>query len=405
MPDDAFSARVVHCEGAKLSTPILVISDCPSQSSGLARITRDLCTLIATMPEFRVATLGWMGTGSHRLPFHTYHMHSKEFGELSLPSVWDEWSQGEAGIVLTIWDLSRLLWLARPEFCEIEETKKWLEWARGRKFSLWGYVPVDSTGPNNRLTAMSAEVLTGMDRVLAYSPFAEGIIRNTIGNEAAEYKGIEWAPHGINTKVFAPGPVEKSSVPLIGAIGTNQSRKNWGLVASTCAGLVEHFKGNVKLWWHLDRDVNYWNIQALVTDFQLGEYVEVTYPPQEDHWLVEQYRKCDVTLHPGNGEGFGYGIFESLACGTPAIHGDYAGGASILNTCGLVDLLVQPRAWYLEGQFNCLRPVFDPRDWVEKVVEVLGRAPQNYSASVEHLGWNKLATVWKKWLREGLGNE
>lgn len=93
-----------------MSTPILLISDCPSQFSGLARITRDLATVLAAMPEFRVATLGWMGTGSVRLPFHTYHMQPDEFGERSLPQVWDEFSQDEPGIVMTVFDLSRILW-------------------------------------------------------------------------------------------------------------------------------------------------------------------------------------------------------------------------------------------------------------------------------------------------------
>lgn len=184
--------------------PILLIGDCPSQASGLARITRDLATLLASMPEFRVATLGWMGTGSARLPWTQYHMQAQEFGELSLPAVWDEFSRGAIGIVMTVWDWSRLVWLARPELCEIESTRTWLVKARQEKFKLWGYVPLDATGVNGRLTVMAKHTLLGFDRLLAYTPWARDVIAGTIGVEAAEARGLAWMPHGLNMKVWKP---------------------------------------------------------------------------------------------------------------------------------------------------------------------------------------------------------
>src|SRR5262249_42129739 len=143
---------------------------------------------------------------------------------------------------------------------------------------------------------------------------------------------------------------------------------------------------------------------ALIADYQLGELVELTYPPVDDGWLAEQYRRCDVTILPSLGEGFGLPIFESLACGVPCVHGDYAGGASILRTCGLDDLLVGTDSWRIEGQTNNLRPVYDPRVWIEKVVEVLDNrdAVVDYAACVDHLSWMKLGHCWKRWFREGL---
>lgn len=416
-----------------MSTPILLLSDCPSQHSGLSRITRDLGTLLASMPEFRVASLGLMGVGDSRLPFHTYHLHSVEFGELSLPGVWDEWSQGEPGIVMTIFDLSRVLWLARPEFAEDEGLREWLTDARRRKFKLWGYVPVDATGPGNRLTAMSRDCLLGMDRLLAYSPWAEGVIRNTIGSEAADARGLTWMPHGLNTRTFAPMPTltnvtnvtnvthaaadglssqpggGDTHVPCIGVVMTNQMRKDWALAAVVCAGLMERLKGRVRLWWHVDLPVRSWNMHALIADYHLGEYVELTTPPASDQWMAEQYRRCDLTLLPSLGEGFGLPIFESLECGVPCIHGDYAGGASIMSSCGLADLLVGPVQWRMEGQHNCVRPVFDPQDWVSMAMTVLNEKwrqqflPQPLQSYVEHLSWMKLGHIWKRWFKEGLG--
>src|SRR6266704_2503964 len=187
--------------------PILMISDCPSQQSGLARITRDLCTLLASMPEFRVATLGKYGLGSSRLPWQQYQMQADEWGNVSLPMAWDEFSQDRPGIVMTIWDVTRLLWLARPEYCEDEGLHSWLQDRRRRRFRLWGYIPIDATGLHNRLSAMSKECLLGFDRLLAYSPHGMSVIRNTIGESEAEKRGLEWLPHGLNLKTFSLRPV------------------------------------------------------------------------------------------------------------------------------------------------------------------------------------------------------
>lgn len=413
--------------------PILILSDCPSQSSGLARITRDLATVLAADPSLRVATLGLQGTGSSRLPFQTYHLHYGEFGELSLPAVWDEWSQGEPGVVFTIWDLPRVLWLARPEFVEDQVLRSWLQFARRSKFKLWSYVPVDATGPYNKLTAMAHDALLGIDRVLAFTPWARDVIARTIGNEEAAKRGLDWLPHGLNLRTFSPRPVYtpptctrdntcketadgSSSQPSgvqkdahgtgivrVGCVMTNQTRKDWGVAVAACAGLVERRKGNVRFWFHVDTRERHWSLDALVADFQLGEYVEISSPPAEDKWLAEQYRKCDLTILPSS-EGFGYPLFESLACGVPCLHGAYAGGGSLLEAFGLGNLLVQPRTWRLEGAHNSLRPVFEPADWVEAMELVLTRPnePAELASRIEHLSWDKLGKTWRKWFHDGL---
>ncbi len=190
----------------------------------------------------------------------------------------------------------------------------------------------------------------------------------------------------------------------MGAMGTNQVRKDWGLVATTCSELVRRLDGHVRFWWHIHVALHEWSVNALLADFGLNGYVEVTHPPVTDEWLAKMYRSCDVTLHPGLGEGFGLPIFESLACGVPPIHGDYAGGASILKTMPLGQLLVAPRQWRLEGQHNCIRPVFDANDWADKVQEILALEvkPESWAAQSVHLNWENLQWPWRKWMLEGL---
>lgn len=391
--------------------PILILGDCPSQTSGLARIVRDLATLLSGTDEFRVATLGLGGTGSCRLPFHTYHLHRQEFGEISLPVVWGEWSQGERGIVLAVWDLTRLVWLARPEWCGDAQLEAWLREARRSKFRLWCYTPIDSNGPGYRLTAMMRETLLGCDRVLVPTPWALEVVYSTIGRGEADRRGAEWMPHSFNPKTWSLGPegdekdASEDAVARVGVVMTNQARKDWGLAAAVCAGLAEHLKGKVRFLWHTDLVRRHWDLEALIADYRLGEYVEVTLPPVEDRWLAEQYRQCDLTLLPSSGEGFGYPALESLACGTPVLHGDYAGCSSWMLTCGLGDMLVPPVAWRMEGQFNQVRPVFEPADWVEKALELQEHPPcrEQLARRVEHLRWDRIWPRWRRWFVDGIG--
>jgi hypothetical protein len=188
----------------ELPAPILVISDDPSQSSGLARITRDLCTLLASMPEFRVASLGWMGTGSARLPWAQYRMQAAEFGEYALPAVWDEHSRGKIGIVLTTWDATRITWLARPEFCEHAPTREWLQARRHKSFQLWSYLPFDAIGPRGRFTAIVKDTLLGIDRIVVPTPAALRWVIDTLGEEEAWKRGASWIPHPFDGKRFNP---------------------------------------------------------------------------------------------------------------------------------------------------------------------------------------------------------
>ena len=194
--------------------PLMIVSDAPCQTTGLGRIARDLATVFCSCPEVRVATLGLAMRGCARFPWMQYGMSrypdgSYEYGELTLPYAWDDFSRGQQGIVLTIQDLSRMLWLARPDTVADEQLSQWIRSRRDPStpdggFRLWGYFPIDSTGPGGKLTTMSREVLLGYDRVLAYTPFGEQQIRATIGDEEANRRGCTFMPHGFAGEIWRP---------------------------------------------------------------------------------------------------------------------------------------------------------------------------------------------------------
>ena len=175
----------------KTPVPLLLISDAPSSGTGLGRITKDLATRIhAHLPDVcRVATLGYGGAGSAKLDFPQYTIEDmKDFIVPALPQVWEDFAGDQPGIVMTIWDLSRLMWLTQPARCEMlaDYPVLWQWLVNSPPFRRWGYFPIDAGGPNGKLTFPLHQTLLGYDRVLAYGPWGEGVIQQTIGEEESQ---------------------------------------------------------------------------------------------------------------------------------------------------------------------------------------------------------------------------
>ncbi len=156
-----------------MKVPILFLSDSPDLNTGLARIGRDLAWMLSLKSdEFRVGYLGLGGTGSSKLPFQQYfippsqHEDWSMWGLHQIERVWQDFAGAERGIVFTIYDPTRMLWLSQPSYLPDSPTKAFL---MSRPFALWGYFPIDATGPNDRLSLVAKETLAGYDRRLAYT--------------------------------------------------------------------------------------------------------------------------------------------------------------------------------------------------------------------------------------------
>ena len=391
-----------------MPTPLLILSDAPTAGTGLSRICRDLAVRIHEhLPEFRVATLGGGGQYSRHLGFPQYEWNQNgEFVVHELPDVWGDFAGDEKGIVLTVWDSSRLLWFSRPETCEVPRLKQFLVNA---PFDRWGYIPVDASGPNDKFTGIIKHTLLGYDRVLFYSKWAAGIAECSIGNP------FESLPHGIRTDIFKPrhratarhgfGQYIRSvkdskplAIPddatLVGVVATNQARKDWGLAFSAIAELAKD--RSVILWGHTDAMERSWSIPSLLNDF--GVKAVITVGNLSDEAMSHCYSACDITFGIGIAEGFGYPIFESLACGCPVLHGDDGGAAEHLPE----EFLVIPNGLRLEGPYNCVRNVYSPHAWRWQAKAVLDRKLPRESMLPPVLDWDFLWPRWAEWLRKGI---
>ena len=386
--------------------PILFYSDAPDQPTGLGRITKDLASLTAQLPEFRVGTFGKYGRGSSQLPF-TQYTFQHQWGEDLIEEVWKDFSGGDNGIIFTIWDVSRLTWFLNPMMDGPLHS-----FLNSGRFQRWGYIPVDSLGPDDAMTGECRDALSRYDRALAYTIFGKRILHNCGRTDA------DWLPHGINSTVFQPrdrqasrlaGGVTSKEDVVVGCMMTNQARKDWGTAFATAALLKQQLGARFKFWIHVDDMTRYWNIYALINDFHLADCVRVTLNGQfNSEQLSYWYSGCDATFLPSLGEGFGYPIVESLACGVPCIHGDYAGGAELIPK---TDWLVTPTTFRLDGRWNQVRPVWNPEIWAETILETLNGSTEEGAGSVQatctqavrHLDWTILwPAAWKKWMLEGI---
>lgn len=386
----------------KQRIPILLLGDSPSGHSGLGRIIRDVALRIHEhMGDiFDVATLGLGAPPSPDLPFSQYPCaQAPDWVVSELPWVWRTHTKGRPGILLCMWDISRLLWLAHPEQClDLTIRQFLLSEFTGKK---WIYPAVDGAGPTGGLPILLKEALTKFDRVLNYTQFSAKI---------TGYPDV--ATHGIDTSVFYPRSGARKAVDakfslaledhesLIGIVATNQPRKDWALAFGTLS-LFNQQGVKARVWIHTDTDMRHWDLKALYLDFGLHPNVKVFLTPYglPDDDLAMLYSACDVTMGIGV-EGFGFPAAESLCCRTPHVTGSYGGQADFVPS----DYLIKPIASRYEGIFAVQRPVYDSADLARKVNIVLRDSglTSGYRDVSPVCAWDDVWPVWEAWIKAGM---
>ncbi len=370
--------------------PLLFFGDAPDSPTGLGRIGHDLAWIASSMPEFKVGYLGRGAFGRCRFPWASYSFGPQEqWGECRLQEAWEDLAGDREGIIMTVWDASRLLWF-------VNRQDPFLGSGRFRRF---GYFMADGAGVNpNTLPQEQAHVVSQYDRVLMASQWAHSLVQ-------AAGPDLDWLPHPINKAVFTRGGgAGVRSVwgvgegePLIGCVMTNQQRKHWPVVLEAVALLIESYP-NLHLWMHTDAAVGYWNLQALVVEYGLTKAVISEGRALSDTELAMRYSACDVTVVISGGEGFCYPVAESLACGTPAVTGRYGAQAE------LTPWLVPPAMTVVDTSHNVRRAVYHAVDVANELARVIEARPRPEVCEelVTHLGMMKLGKLWKKWFRRGL---
>ncbi len=387
----------------KLGTPLLIVGDNPSLPGGLSRIGRDLATLACTLPEFRVGYLG-RGDGNRRMfPFVVYPYHeSYEWGQDVIREVWQDFSGGEDGLILTTDDPSRRTWFADPALYPTK-LEKFL--GEGRNFRKLGYFPLDSTGPDPDILGIeSRQTLAGYDKVLIASEWGKNLAFNSGRRDA------DWLPHGFFPDKFKLNPSARKTIVRneaeiwVGSVMANQSRKDFPVLFEMAAILKKHWGNKFRLWLHTNAAVQYWNVYALAADYGIQECLDLTVGAA-DELLALRYAACDCTVLPSAGEGFGLPIVESMACGTPCVVTDYAAGQEWVKE----DCRVRPVAFRVDTSHNVRRAVLSGHGFANAVIKRVEARREDWdyiseqtADSVSHLAWPSLRFLWERWFRECL---
>lgn len=400
--------------------PFLFVSDSISSASGLGgRITRELSTRLYghCSDIFDVATAGYGGTYSKRFPFPQYPFQKMENWLVpELPGIWLDHAGDRRGIVMFIWNASWLPWVADPSIIpDIDAYRDLKTWLKSGLFEKWIYAPVDSVGPNGKLSDEERRIFLGFDRVLAYTKFGADLINETIGLNGESLAKIEYIPHGIDERVFYPRDrnrarelftervVGKESgkispdITLLGVVATNTPRKDYGLCFEICRELLDR-RVNLGLWCHTDRFRKNWDLLAMAESFGMKLRTVFTNQHLSDESMAIGYAACDCTLGIGSGEGWGSPIGESLAMGVPCVTGNYAGATQYTPP----GMLVQPVAFRWDGYYTNSRPVFRAVDWAQRIMNVLplGYEPR-LSLMSPRYDWKNLWLEWEEWFRQG----
>ena len=387
--------------------PFVVFTDGPGLPTGLARIGRDLASRLYAEQDSLGIELLQVGfdpkpRSSRNVPWPTYalaELHSEgDWGAADLQECWAEFffqhASEQAGIIFSIWDPSRAYSLLNLQSGERQ---------------LWGYMPIDGWNVRGSIGGPAREAVARYDRVLAYGRWGAQVL-------ATIRQPVPYLPHGLDLHTWTPGhPQEwlaqasealrlKDGNWTLGCVATNQPRKDLGLYFATLAELRKRGE-KVRGWLHTDLPVRAWAVSQLAEDFGLTRHVSVTLS-LDDHVLSAAYSLCGATVAPGLGEGFGYPIVESLACGTPVVHGDYAGGRELVP---LNAWRIPYRAERLEGVYAIKRPVFDPVDAANAVMRAVEWkrgdevvCQQYCVGSVAHLGWERIWSRWRSWFKQGI---
>jgi glycosyltransferase involved in cell wall biosynthesis len=406
--------------------PLIVFGDGPRYTSGLARIARDLCVRLYLKEEalgIRVLQVGLDGgQGWHwqAWPFFGFQQTEKEFGRRAVDEVLEQLERVGAPtpIVWMITDPARCFDLTR-EVDEAERRAKQLRYTTlTAAAQFWGYFPIDAHNIHQAIGGPAAQAVQTCERVIAYGRYGAGVLKRTLaqGTDAKwEDIALPSLPHGLEPGAFIPRELKEADRGFahwafvngdqraikIGCVATNQPRKDLALYFSTLSEL-QTSGSPILAWLHTDRMTHAWDVGQLAYDFQIPrERIYVSVGELTDAELAARYSWCDLTIAPGLGEGFGYPIVESLACGTPVVHGNYAGGVELVPTPAW---LVEPFAWRLESCYNLLRPVYQPKAFAQAVRAVMaGHVPRSYcQGAVRHLGWDQLWPRWRSWITKGL---
>lgn len=409
-----------------MTIPILIYTDAPDHPTGLGRICRELAAHIHLHLRdiYRVATLGVYGRGSVKFPWTQFTANGPDDALYNLQQIVDDFFGEDRGVFLTITPPSWLFQVSCPEFTGREDLKwkNYSAWMATHPFEHWAYLAIESHGPHNQFGITTQEILRKIDRRLYYSRWGAAIGQNSAITEPDGcYRFIH---HGIDTTVWKPAEVEAvrkmrqelgvgPNDLLLGCVATNTRRKLLPLLFESAYALRYQLgSARLKLWLNTSVAVSEYNLLELAVCYGFREKADFiltsSNAKRSDQWLATMYSACDLTCLPTAGEGFGYPVVESLACGTPCVTGTFGAQSELL--AGFRDSwLCPPVATHIITNNTHIEPIYDPQQFASRLLMAWTELRHRGTLLREELtaharagwDWQVVWPHWERWFLEG----
>lgn len=378
-----------------MTAPLILVGDGWQNPTGLARIARDLHGVLA---DFQPVHVGFhppgllVQTSDRQLSFSAF---ADDYGaSFVIDWILSRYQPHQPGVLFLVWDPSRVptyLALAR------QHLPGW---------QVWGYFAVDGHTQYRTIGHEPGIVVRNVDRVLAYTQYGSQILSQVRGQRVPSLPhghSIVKPPFFDHTAMtqYLPRLAYDPTAQVLGCVATNQPRKDLGLFVGLIAELRRRGR-NVYGWLHTDVLQKAWNLPALVDLHGIGRWLRITTGALSDLQLQQLYMSCAATVCVGRGEGFGYPIVESQACGTRCLSMDYAGGAELTPKADRYPYLGVDAT----NQYAIGRPLADAAWIVARLEQVLDESYVERAAyctgNVAHLHWDQIRGRWQEWVREGM---
>ena len=262
------------------------------------------------------------------------------------------------------------------------------------------------------------DVLRGAYRIATMTKNGQKLLEEGKATDGT-YPKIQSVPiyHGIDPQFYKPLPLENRQELrkllnltdkdfLIGIVAMNKGlRKNFQDMFDVFARFKKRHS-NVKLYVHSDstrpdgmdlrRMAKFFGIENDIfwSDIHL---MELGYPPEK---VGELYNMFDVTLMTTAGEGFGFPIIESQACGTPVITNDFTTGRE-LNA--IPELVVTPDRLFMDNLLS-YQALTDIDKAVEALEQVYMNGKESYAEKLvefsKQFEWDTIAKQWGMFFNE-----
>lgn len=269
------------------------------------------------------------------------------------------------------------------------------------------YVPVD----HEDLHPVYEHLKTAF-KVIAMSKFGERELKK---------KKIEvdsTIPHGVDAKIYHPAEgMDRENCKLffkldpykftLGLIGRNQVRKQIPRFLQVIRRLLDREPDlekeiQVLLWTDVHArltPVGGWRgteLTPVMSHLGLADKISWPTPETYDEGIPEGemwrfYNACDVICGTGN-EGFWLPGVESMACGIPTVHVDYAAAAEVSM------LKAKAGGWMFQNPAGLKQPLVDLDDMADKILKIYNgdwkmlRRKQLNRAKRYH--WGKITPKW-----------